>query len=173
MRSWESFYARNTEYTLDDAAAASDYQTRWSKANNPYYFQAPFAGAVAPAAYDFVINFMSNRSEESHGGILTRKTLKTFFAVTGNKNGQFKYNLGMERIPENWYKRPSTNMYNIPEVLADVGVNNAMYPGIVGIGGNTGKVNVCVPPTSLSAARLTSASVLQGCRYWRFDWRSI
>lgn len=69
---------------------------------------------------------MSNRSEESHGGILNRDVLKQFFAVTGNKNGEFKNHRGMERIPENWYKRPSTNMYNIPEVLADVFVNNAV-----------------------------------------------
>jgi hypothetical protein len=33
------------------------------------------------------------------------------------------------------------NAYNIPEVLLDVFVNNAMYPGIVRFGGNTGTVN--------------------------------
>lgn len=55
MRSWEHFYALGEEYTLDMAAAQSDYVTRWSKANNPYFFQAPFAGLVSPAAHDFVI----------------------------------------------------------------------------------------------------------------------
>lgn len=48
----------------------------------------------------------------------------------------------MERIPDNWYKRPTLNAYNIPEVLNDVFVNNAMYPGIVRFGGNTGEYNV-------------------------------
>lgn len=67
------------EYTLDHAAAQSDYVTRWSILNNPYYFSAPFAGLVAPAAHDFVINFMSNRSEASPGGILNRDVLKSFF----------------------------------------------------------------------------------------------
>jgi hypothetical protein len=55
MRSWENFYNMAEEYTLDDAAAQSDYVTRWSILNNPYYFSAPFAGLVAPAAHDFVI----------------------------------------------------------------------------------------------------------------------
>lgn len=112
--------------------------------NNPYYFSAPFAGLVSPAAHDFVINFMSNRSEANPGGVLNRDVLKSFFAVTGEP-GSFVHNRGMERIPDvsidldievsssylhllqNWYKRPSLNAYNIPEVLADVFVNNAMY----------------------------------------------
>jgi hypothetical protein len=46
MRSWEHFYNLAEEYTLDTAAAQSDYVTRWSILNNPYYFSAPFAGLV-------------------------------------------------------------------------------------------------------------------------------
>jgi hypothetical protein len=141
MRSWENFYNMGEEYTLDMAAAQSDYVTRWSILNNPYYFSAPFAGLVAPAAHNFVINFMSNRSAENPGGVLTRDTLKSFFAVTGDSPGNFVHNRGMEQIPFNWYKRPAADAYNIPEVLADVFVNNAMYPGIVRFGGNTGTVN--------------------------------
>ncbi|KAK0103058.1 hypothetical protein ONS95_000765 [Cadophora gregata] len=140
MRSWEHFYNMGEEYTLDMAAAQSDYVTRWSILNNPYYFSAPFAGLVAPAAHDFVINFMSNRSAENPGGVLTREVLKSFFAVTGEP-GSFVHNRGQERIPENWYKRPAANAYNIPEVVNDVLINNAMYPGIVRFGGNTGTVN--------------------------------
>jgi hypothetical protein len=43
--------------------------------------------------------------------------------------------IGQERIPENWYRRSLANAYNIPEVINDVLVNNAMYPGIVRFGG--------------------------------------
>lgn len=55
-------------YTLDDVAAQSDYVTRWSILNNPYYFSGPFSGMVAPAAHNFVIHFMSNHSAEQPGG---------------------------------------------------------------------------------------------------------
>ncbi|KAF2827504.1 Cloroperoxidase [Ophiobolus disseminans] len=141
MRSWEHLYQLAEEYTLDDIAAQSDYVTRWSILNNPYYFSAPFSGLVAPAAHNFVINFMSNHSAEKPGGTLTREVLKSFFAVTGDSPGNFVHNRGQERIPENWYRRPTANAMTVPQVLLDVQVNNAMYPGIVRIGGNTGTVN--------------------------------
>jgi hypothetical protein len=138
MRSWEHLYQLAEEYTLDEMAAQSDYVTRWSILNNPYYFSGAFSGMVAPAAHNFVVNFMSNHSAENPSGFLTRDVLKSFFAVSG---GQFVHNRGQERIPDNWYKRPFSNAYNIPEVLLDVQTNNAMYPGIVRIGGNTGTTN--------------------------------
>lgn len=126
MRSWEKLYARAEEYTMDDVAAHSDYETRWSILNNPYYFSAPFAGLVAPAAHNFVVNFMSNHSAEKPGGTLTRSVLKEFFSVTGEP-GNFKHNRGLERIPENWYKRPGgLNMYNTADVFTDLLANNAV-----------------------------------------------
>ncbi|KAI5358678.1 putative chloroperoxidase [Septoria linicola] len=163
MRSWEHFYAMGEEYTLDMAAAQSDYVTRWSILNNPYYFSAPFAGLVAPAAHDFVINFMSNRSQENPGGVLNRDVLKQFFGVTGEP-GSFVHNRGQERIPENWYRRSTLNAYNIPEVLNDVFVNNAMYPGIVRFGGNTGKVDSFAgfDITDLTGGAFNLASLAEG-----------
>ncbi|TVY71247.1 hypothetical protein LSUE1_G008286, partial [Lachnellula suecica] len=100
-----------------------------------------FAGAVAPAAHNFVINFMSNHSADNPGGVLTRDVLKSFFSVTGDAPGNFTNTPGMERIPENWYKRPTSNQYNLVNVLTDVFTINDMYPGIFGVGGNTGTVN--------------------------------
>lgn len=141
MRSWEHLWNLGEEYTLDLIAAQSDYVTRWSVLNNPYYFSGPFSGAVAPAAHNFVINFMSNHSAESTGGVLTRDVLKSFFAVTGDAPGNFVHNRGMERIPDNWYKRPGAIPYNLVNVVTDVLTNNAMYPGIFSVGGNTGTVN--------------------------------
>ncbi|KAL2067474.1 hypothetical protein VTL71DRAFT_1899 [Oculimacula yallundae] len=163
MRSWEHFYNMGEEYTLDMAAAQSDYVTRWSKMNNPYFFQAPFAGLVSPAAHDFVINFMSNHSAENPGGVLTRDVLKSFFSVTGEP-GSFVHNRGQERIPFNWYRRPTANAYNIPEVLNDVFINNGMFPGIVGIGGNTGTVNsyAGVELTDLTGGVFNSAKLAEG-----------
>lgn len=141
MRSWEALYARAEEYTLDDIAAQSDYVTRWSILNNPYYFSGPFSGIVAPAAHNFVINFMSNHSAEAPGGTLTRDVLKQFFAVEGEP-GNFVHTPGQERIPENWYKRPGgVDSYSTVDAVADVLANNAIYPGSVRVGGNTGTVN--------------------------------
>jgi len=140
MRSWEHLYALADEYTLDDVAAQSDYVTRWSIENNPQYFAGPFSGLVAPAAHDFVINFMSNHSAENPGGFLSRDVLKQFFSVTGEP-GNFVHTRGQERIPENWYRRPTGNAMTIPQTIADININNAMYPGIIRFGGNTGEVN--------------------------------
>lgn len=126
MRSWEHFYAMGEEYTLDNGAAQSDYSTRWSILNNPYYFSGPFSGLVPPAGHNFAINLMSNHSAEQPGGTLTREVLKSFFAVTGDTPGNFVHNRGQERIPENWYKRPLANAYNLVDAVADILTNNAV-----------------------------------------------
>lgn len=101
---------------------------------------APFSGLVAPAAHNFVINFMSNHSAANPGGQLTREVLKSFFSVSGNP-GSFIHTPGHERIPSKWYKRPVTNLYTIANVFEDLLINNAMYPGIIQFGGNIGTVN--------------------------------
>jgi hypothetical protein len=133
-------YALGETFGFNEAAAQSDYVTRYSIENNPYYFSAPFAGLVAPAAHNLVINLMSNHSAENPGGTLTRETLMSFFSVTGEP-GNFVHNRGLERIPYNWYRRPTVDAHNNPEVLADLVYNNAMYPGILRFGGNTGTTN--------------------------------
>jgi hypothetical protein len=80
---------------------------------------------VAPAAHNFVIYFIFNHSAEKPHGTLAREVLKSIFAVTGHGSGNFVHNRGQERFPATWYKRPLANAYNIPEVLADVQINNA------------------------------------------------
>jgi hypothetical protein len=97
-RSWEHLYATGETYSWNEVANQSDYVTRWSVENNPYYFSAPFSGLVAPAAHNFVIHFMSNHTAEQPGGILTRDTLMSFWAVTGTP-GNFVQHRGQERIP--------------------------------------------------------------------------
>ena len=141
LRSFENYYNMAAEsFGFDESAAHADYETRWSILNNPYYFSAPFSGLVAPAANNLVINLMSNHSAEVPGGTLTREVLMSFFSVTGTP-GNFVQNRGQERIPLNWYRRPTLDAHNIPEVLVDLFLNNAIYPGIVRFGGNTGTTN--------------------------------
>jgi len=162
-RRFEQFYNLGETYGFAETAAHSDYNTRWSIMNNPYYFSAPFAGLVAPAAHNFVINFMSNHSAETPGGTLDRETLKSFFAVSGEP-GSFTINRGQERVPLNWYRRPSTSQHTIPEVFNDLGVNNRAYPGIVKFGGNTGTTNsfTGIDTGDLTGGVFNGASLLEG-----------
>jgi hypothetical protein len=81
---------------------------------------------------------MSNHSAENPGGFLSREVLKAFFAVTVDAQGKFIHTPGHERIPENWFKRPTANAYTLAQTAADIITNNLMYPGIIRIGGNTG-----------------------------------
>ncbi|CZT17407.1 uncharacterized protein RCC_03241 [Ramularia collo-cygni] len=144
LRSWNRLYplaASEGGLTMDKVAKHNDYTHGWSILNNPYFFSAPFSGLVTVAAHNFVVAFMSNHSEEAPGGYLDGEVLKCFFGVTGEP-GNFKYNFGQERIPENWYKRAGgLSSYTLPDVALDGLTNNAMYPGLISIGGNTGTVD--------------------------------
>jgi hypothetical protein len=51
------------------------------------------------------------------------------------------WNRGQERVPENWYRRPTSNQYTANDVAEDVGIGYAAYPGTLKIGGNTGTPN--------------------------------
>lgn len=69
---------------------------------------------------------MSNRSEANKGGELHGDVLKSFFAVTGEP-GNFVHHPGQERIPDNWYKRPSSQPMNTVDTNVDTVVNNGKY----------------------------------------------
>ena len=106
---------------------------------------------------------MSNHSAANPGGELTRSTLKSFFSVTGEP-GSFVHNRGQERVPLNWYRRPSANPHTLPQVFTDLLHTEAAYPGTIKFGGNTGKVNTF---TGINTADLTGgvfngATLLQG-----------
>jgi len=83
---------------------------------------------------------MSNHSAERPNGFLTREVLKDFFAISGPDNG-LVWNPGKERIPDNWYRRPSSNPYDAARAGADVAILATRYPSVVRVGGNTGTVN--------------------------------
>ncbi|PPJ57192.1 hypothetical protein CBER1_07024 [Cercospora berteroae] len=140
LRSFQHMYDLGETFGFNEPAAQFDYNTRWSILNNPYYFSAPFSGAVAPAAHNLVINLMSNHSAEVPGGTLTRETLMSFFSITGT-SGNFVHNRGRDRIPLNWYRRATLDAHTIPDVLVDLVAINSIYPGILRFGGNTGTTN--------------------------------
>ena len=131
----------DNNYTLDRFAQDFLAKTQESIATNPFYFAAPFSTTlVAPVAYNFVINFMSNHSAQQPNGYLDGSTFKTFFGVAGNYLS-FTWLKGQERIPTNWYRRPSSVPYSIPNAFLDLSINFAAYPGSFRLGGNTNGVN--------------------------------
>jgi hypothetical protein len=163
---WNRLYslaASEGGLTHDKVASQAYYTAEYSIQNNPYYFSEPFSGLVAPDAHNFVVNFMSNHSAEVPGGVLDGETLKSFFAVTGEP-GNFVHNPGQERIPDNWYKRPTSQAMNTVDTNVDTVVNNGMYPGIIRFGGNTGTVNsfVGVDTGNLTNGVFNSGDLLEG-----------
>ncbi|SMR43126.1 unnamed protein product [Zymoseptoria tritici ST99CH_1E4] len=147
------------------------YTQQYSESNNPHYFSAPFSGAVTPAAHNFVIGFMSNHSAENPGGFLTREVLSSFFAVTGtgagasgDNPGDFVQHRGQERIPLNWYRRPSSSQSTLADVALDLTQTIKDAPNAVKIGGNTGTVNsfVGLDIADVSGGAFNAADLLNG-----------
>ncbi|CAK4032750.1 hypothetical protein MYCFIDRAFT_50025 [Lecanosticta acicola] len=109
--------------------------------NNPYFFNGPFTGVlVQPAAYTFIYRFMANHSQENPYGLLSYDTVASWFGMTMNGD-TYVANQGMERIPDNWYKRALAYPYTNEYFLADVANAAALYPKFLDIGGNTGTTN--------------------------------
>lgn len=84
---------------------------------------------------------MSNHSAEEPNGYFNGEMFKQFFAVTGDSPAEFKWMPGQERIPDNWYRRTSTNQYNGISVFMDLGSQFLAYPDSFRLGGNTNGVN--------------------------------
>ncbi|KAL9093997.1 MAG: hypothetical protein Q9165_003667 [Trypethelium subeluteriae] len=122
-------------------------------ASNPYYFTGAVSTiGVVPGAYDFVITMMSNHTAEEPSGYLDGYNLKSFFGISGDP-GSFVWNKGQERIPDNWYRRPSTNPYTVVQLATDLVILYAAYPDSLKIGGNTGTPNSFV---GISVENLTN-----------------
>jgi len=135
-----------------------------SKAENPYFFSAPFAGiAVQPAAYTFIYRFMANKSAEYPEGILNKDVLKSFFSITGDDDN-LRYNPGNERIPDNWYKRAIGDEYTIPFFATDLNLAALQHPEFLEIGGNTGTPDsfVGVDVSNLTSGVFNAQNLLQG-----------
>lgn len=164
MSRFEDLYNSAESYTLDTLRGQLKKNQEYSINNNPYYYSAQFSGLlVVPAAHNFIINFFSNHSEEQPNGYLDRANLKSFFGVTGEP-GSFEAKPGQERIPENWYRRPSANQYSLTAALADVVAGYTKDPSTVKFGGNTGKTNsfVGIDVGDLTGGLFNSQNLLEG-----------
>ncbi|KAG7005412.1 sister chromatid cohesion protein pds5 [Physcia stellaris] len=171
---FDDIYNRAANLRLDNLRDHNKKVHDFSVQNNPYFFQAPFAGLVPPAAHHFIVNLMSNHSADNKNGFLTREVLKSFFAVTG-ADGAHVWNKGQEKIPLNWYRRPASNPYDATVAFADVAILAAKYPDVVRVGGNTGTANsfVGVNPGDLTGGVYTSANLLQGNNLECFTFQAL
>jgi hypothetical protein len=135
-----------------------------SVVRNLYFFYSPFAGVlVSLAGFSFLVRMMANHSEEFPEGSLSKQQLMSFFSITG-ESGNFQYNPGNERIPDNWYKRAIGDEYTIPGFLADVLDFGEKYPPLLDVAGNTGEPNSLniVDLGSLTKCVFTAPELLQG-----------
>jgi hypothetical protein len=66
---------------------------------------------------------------------------KDCLGLTTTESGKFKYTLGHERIPDNWYKRDIGDEYTIPGFFVDTLDFGEKYPPLLGITGNAGKTD--------------------------------
>ncbi|KAL8735008.1 MAG: hypothetical protein Q9166_001133 [cf. Caloplaca sp. 2 TL-2023] len=167
------FFQQYYDALLDDTPAPQQYSAlfpfRQSRFNysidtNPYFFFPQFAGVlVAPAGYAFPPAMMSNKSVKYPEGYLDKETFKSFFAVSGER-GNFKYQPGYERIPDNWYKRAVGHEYTIPDFLLDVLQFAKRDPRLLSVGGNTGTTNsfTGLDITALTKGVFNGATLAQG-----------
>ncbi|KAI4246883.1 MAG: hypothetical protein L6R42_009777 [Xanthoria sp. 1 TBL-2021] len=167
------FFQQYYDALLENTPAPQQYtnlfrfrQSRfnYSIETNPYFFFPQFAGVlVAPAGYAFPPAMMSNHSAQYPQGYLDKETFKSFFAVTG-ESGNFKYQPGYERIPDNWYKRAIGTEYSIPAFLLDVLQYAHQDPRLLSVGGNTGTTNsfTGVNVTALTKGVFNGGTLAQG-----------
>jgi hypothetical protein len=116
-----------------------------SISTNPQFFFGPFSGLlVSNAGHCFVPGMMANFSSENPNGQVTKNILMSFFAVSEDPiTGALKHKKGHERIPDDWFRRPSglLNEYGNLEFAIDLIKMAAVNPAILKVGGNTGKIN--------------------------------
>ena len=116
---------------------------------------------------------MSNHSAEEPSGYLNGDMFKTFFGVTGDYPN-FTWLKGQERIPENWYRRPTSNQYNIPNVFEDLLIGWAAYPESFRLGGNVNGVNTYtgVDLTDLTGGTYNADTLFDGDNFACFFFQT-
>jgi len=105
---------------------------------------------------------MGNKTEEYPQGVLNGDILKTFYGITG-EDGNFKYNRGHERIPDNWYTRNADDAYSILYLSVDDLEMVLQHPDLDSVGGNTGTVDTFtgVDIANLTGGVLNTATLLE------------
>ncbi|KAF8753305.1 Peroxidase, family 2 [Rhizoctonia solani] len=99
------------------------------------------------------------------------RSLKSFFGVSGN-SANLTYQQGYERIPTNWYRRPTN--YALSDFRNDLLSAALEHPEFLSIGGNTGKVNsfAGVSLNNLTGGVYNSINLLQGNNLFCFAFQA-
>ncbi|OBT55576.1 hypothetical protein VE04_04091 [Pseudogymnoascus sp. 24MN13] len=127
------------DFNIDVMAERANVRFQQSKATNPNFYYGPFTGMIARnAGFIFPTRMFANYSKENLSGSFTKDIIKSFFAVEGEP-GNFTYNQGWERIPENWYRIPVD--YTLVQLNLDILYFVAKHTVLGRIGGNTGTVD--------------------------------
>ncbi|KAL8799485.1 MAG: hypothetical protein Q9182_005853 [Xanthomendoza sp. 2 TL-2023] len=178
------FFQQYYDALLENTPASQQYSAlfnfRQSRFNysietNPYFFFPQFAGAlVTPAGYIFPPALMSNKSAKYPEGYLDKETFKSFFAVTGER-GNFKYQPGYERIPDNWYKRAIGHEFTTVDFILGVLEFGLRDPRLLSVGGNTGTPNsfTGIDVTALTKGVFNGATLAQGSNLQCFIFQLI
>lgn len=134
----------DTGLTLAHMHAQRNFTHALSIATNPNFFYGPFSGLITSnAGHAFVPAMFSNYTADRPGGHLSRAALMQFFAVWESDAGELSHRAGHERIPDNWWRRPKGLVpdYGTALFAADFLALATRNPGLLKLGGNTGKVN--------------------------------
>lgn len=78
-------------------------------------------------------NQRSNNKQHSADnvqGFLNREVLKSFFSVSGPDNAHV-WTAGHEKIPQNWYKRPSTNPYGAVAAVVCLTISSSLSSSLL------------------------------------------
>ncbi|KAB5591490.1 Aromatic peroxygenase [Ceratobasidium theobromae] len=162
-----------------DTSVLTDHRA-WTRQNdwivgyrNPHFFVSPLGTLILSTLTHMLIpRCFSNHSEEFPAGYLNHDNLKSFFAVSGDRQN-FVYQQGYEKIPDNWYRRPDD--YTIPLLLADFVAMSLKYPEFLSLGGNTGQVNsfAGLDLGDLTGGVFNSANLLQGKNLVCFVFQAV
>ncbi|KAF8599575.1 Cloroperoxidase [Ceratobasidium sp. AG-I] len=138
-------------YNLEIVTKHRQWPLDFSTQNNPNFFYAPAPDGVLPA-----------------------DILKSFFGVSGTSNN-LTYQKGHERIPDNWYRRQVGNDYGLVPFNSDILRIAAKVPGLLSVGGNTGKVNsfVGVDIANLTSGVYKAGNLLEGNNLICFAYQAM
>ncbi|KAJ7785223.1 Chloroperoxidase [Mycena maculata] len=133
-----------------------------SVSKNPYFFYGPIDMVISTLVHLFIQGIMASFPASHPGGFFTADGLQTFFGFYPDTSGQPSYRPGYERIPDDWYRRPTdyTHVDAAPHLEAlGMAAPRTMIPG-----GNMGTVNSFEPMdlTALTGGVYTEDTLFQG-----------
>ncbi|KAL4810251.1 hypothetical protein BDV18DRAFT_166679 [Aspergillus unguis] len=139
-QAWYDSFSENGTFSMDMMAERAVARLEESKATNPDFYFGPVTGMfIRNAAYIFTSRLFANYSAEAgNEGVLNQEIARNLYGVY-EEDGELVYRKGWERLPGNWYRRPTD--WGLLDLNVDVLDWTMKHPSLASIGGNTGTVN--------------------------------